>query len=95
MLGWKNSEKKMVNKNYVKGRNKEYRVKNKYQDQDYICTRSAGSHGVWDVICVHPLKKKILFIQCKPENFSEKQKSRLYKGYQFLNDVFSCKFVVE
>jgi len=35
----------MVNKNYVKGRSKEYRLKRKYERQGYIVLRTSGSHG--------------------------------------------------
>lgn len=88
------SEKKM-NRNYVRGRAKEYRLRNKYQKQGYMCYRTAGSHGTADLICIHPLKKEILFIQSKPKNYPAKATQRLLAGNNWLNDTFKGEFRVE
>jgi hypothetical protein len=44
----------MPNKNYINGRAHEYRVRDRYTDQGYICARSAGSHSPFDVYAVQP-----------------------------------------
>ena len=54
---------KMPNKKYVSGRAFEYRVRDFFTRRHYYVIRSAGSHGIGDIIC---LKKGIvLIVQCK------------------------------
>ena len=43
----------MVNKRYVAGRAYEYRVKAKLEKEGWNVTRSAGSHGDFDLIAIH------------------------------------------
>jgi len=50
---------------YFKGRYYEYRVKEILEKSGYIVFRSAGSHGFFDLIALHPITKTILFIQVK------------------------------
>ena len=53
----------MPNKKYVSGRAFEYLVRDFFTRRNYCVIRSAGSHGLGDLIC---LKKGIvLMIQCK------------------------------
>ena len=40
----------MPNKNYQRGRAKEYRVKKKLEDAGLYVVRTAGSHGVCDLV---------------------------------------------
>ena len=84
----------MPNKAYIKGRQKEYKIKKEYEKQGMICIRSAGSHSFADLVCILPTEKKIYFIQSKP-NFSKKNLERLYKENEWLNDEFVCKYKVE
>ncbi len=84
-----------MNKNYVKGRAKEYRIKKKYEKEGYVCLRTAGSHGFADIVCFHPLTRKILCIQAKPDDYPAKAEQRLMDGHNWLNDEFICKFKVE
>jgi len=53
--------------NYVKGRYYEYKVKEILERNGYIVFRSAGSHGFFDLIALHPITKTILFIQVKKD----------------------------
>ena len=85
----------MVNKNYVSGRAKEYRVKKKYEKEGLLCSRSAGSHSPFDLICIHRERKEIFFIQCKPKGMSAEQKRKLYNQYTWVDGVMQCFFVVE
>ncbi len=66
----------MVNKNYVNGRAKEYRVMKKLRKlfPDALITRSAGSHSKIDVILVDGKTRIIKLIQCKPMSLSYKNK---------------------
>jgi len=73
----------MPNKNYVKGRAKEYRVAKKFKDDGWIVLRTAGSHGFADLIAIKGYHVK--FIQCKPNNFSEKQASKLTDEWEIFN----------
>lgn len=53
-----------MNKNYVSGRNFEYRVATIFRRKGYYVTRSAGSHGVADLVAVKRGRKPV-FLQCK------------------------------
>ena len=58
----------MTNKNYVSGRQFEYRVKKYLEDKGYYVVRSAGSKGQIDLVAVPTLIRPsadVLFIQCK------------------------------
>ena len=75
----------MPNKNYVKGRAKEYKVKKQFEKEGYIVLRTAGSHGFADLIAVkYP---HVRFIQCKPDNFSKKEEKKLMEKYFELNSM--------
>jgi len=84
----------MPNKNYLKGRGKEYRLKKKYEMMGYIVLRTAGSHGFADLVCVEPRKKEIIFIQAKPNNFRENEIIKLEKENNFCNGTFEIRFEV-
>ena len=68
-----------MNKNYVNGRNKEYRLIKKYKSLGYTCIRSAGSHSPIDIVAIHPISHKILLVQSKPKSMSKKAKEKLEK----------------
>ena len=84
----------MSNKNYIRGRAKEYRIKKKFEKMGYVCIRSAGSHSFADIIAVHPIKMSIVFIQCKPKKYSHKKADELRLKYKWLFNRFECYFDV-
>jgi len=88
----------MPNANYIRGRNKEYRLKKKYEKKGYIVLRTAGSHGFADLIAIKNLGlvNQIIFIQAKPKNFNKKESERLYEKYKWIN-AYNCtsEFVIE
>lgn len=84
----------MPNKNYLKGRAKEQRIKRKLEKEGYICIRSAGSKSFADIICIDRNVGIVRFIQCKPKNFSEKKKKELLKKYCWLFNILKCSFEV-
>jgi len=54
--------------NYTKGRAFEYEVKKFYEDKGYTVFRTAGSHGLVDIIAIASANDSIglpLLIQCK------------------------------
>lgn len=55
----------MANVNYRRGRAKEYRIKKKYEKCGYYVIRTAGSHGVCDLVAFGR-DKKVIPIQVKP-----------------------------
>ena len=70
--------------NYRKGRSYEYRIKKKLEKEGWMCLRTAGSHGLFDLIAIwnkwptqpdHPAHRWIKLIQCK----SGKSKLRMVK----------------
>jgi Holliday junction resolvase len=86
--------KKKMNKNYVKGRKKEYKIMKEYKENGWVCLRSAGSHGFADVIAIHPTQKIVHFIQAKPNGYSLKEIDKLEKENKWVNDIFKCHFLV-
>lgn len=74
-----------MNKNYVKGRKKEYKIKRQLEMQGWLVLRSAGSHGFADLIAVK--EDKVRFIQCKPEEFRESERKKLEEEWKFLNGL--------
>ena len=54
--------------NYTKGRRVEYEIVHLLESVGYTCTRSAGSHGFWDVIAINPCSMRLIQakVNCKP-----------------------------
>ncbi|MEM3845057.1 MAG: hypothetical protein QXU98_05090 [Candidatus Parvarchaeota archaeon] len=42
----------MPNKNYINGANRERRIMKKLESEGWYCIRSAGSHGVVDIVAL-------------------------------------------
>jgi len=85
----------MVNVNYRRGRNKEYRICNQLKKDGFIISqRSAGSHSPVDVFAIHKKKKKILFVQAKPNSMSCAAKKKLEEELSWLNGKFDVEFKV-
>jgi len=85
----------MPNKNYEKGRNKEYRICYKLKEQGYdIVQRTAGSHSPIDIIAINKELKQIQFIQAKPNSMSNNKRNQLEQEQEALNGLFSCVFNV-
>ena len=55
----------MPNHNYESGRRQEYQVRNKWRELGYMVLRTAGSHGPFDLVAIHPQRDEILLIQVK------------------------------
>lgn len=53
----------MPNKNYISGRNFEYRVKKRFEKKGFYVFRSAGSKSKIDLIAIS--WNRVLLIQCK------------------------------
>lgn len=74
-----------MNRNYIKGRNKEYRIMKKFRDAGFeIVTRTAGSHSPIDVIAIKRTENSLIikFIQSKPKKF---KKDKLIESLKWLN----------
>ncbi len=85
----------MPNKNYVKGRNKEYKICDNLRKEGYaIVQRTAGSHSPIDVIAINKLTKIIKLVQSKPDNLSEKKKKELEIESNWLNNPFRVEFEI-
>ena len=62
-----------MNRNYRRGRQKEYQLKDRFENEGYVVFRTAGSHGIADLILIKPnteigeadLCPEIRFIQVK------------------------------
>ena len=85
----------MPNKNYLKGRRKEYKIMRELDLNGCdIVLRSAGSHSAIDVIGINKDEKIILCVQCKPDTMPEMKKAELLKEVEWLNDNFEVRFLV-
>jgi len=84
----------MGNKNYVKGRRKEYRIVKEEKDNDCIAFRSAGSHSPVDIVSIDGKNKIIRLIQAKPDTMSQNAKNKLLEENKLLNGTFEVEFVV-
>jgi Holliday junction resolvase len=80
--------------NYFRGRTREYRIMHNLEKKGLVVFRTAGSHGVVDLIAINPKTKEIIFIQAKPKSMSKKAKERLEKANEWLNDEFIVSFRV-
>ncbi len=86
----------MGNKNYVKGRKKEYRICNELKKRGFdIVQRSAGSHSPIDIFAIHRQSKTILFIQAKPDNFSKKKAEQIREELGYLKGLWNVEFALE
>ena len=85
----------MPNKNYIKGRRKEYKVCDLLRTEGYqIVQRTAGSHSPIDVIAINKRSREIMLVQCKPDSMSNKQKEQLELEHIELNDEYTVRFEV-
>ena len=85
----------MPNKNYVKGRAKEYKICKKLKEEGFdITQRTAGSHSPIDVIAINKSLRTIKFIQAKPDNYSKAKTDKLYSELGWLSNIFRAEFEV-
>jgi len=86
----------MPNKNYEKGRRKEYKIVKQYKDKGYnIAQRSAGSHSPIDVFAIDKSTRTIKLIQAKPNSMSNAAKQKILDENQWLNGLFKVVFEVD
>jgi hypothetical protein len=55
----------MPNKNYLRGRRFEYEYANLMREQGFTIARTAGSHGLFDLIGINEKNGMVELIQCK------------------------------
>jgi len=84
----------MPNKNYQKGRRKEYKYVKLMKDKGFIAQRSAGSHSPFDVIAINPETHQIKLIQCKPDSMNSAQAQKIRNENKKLNGLFLVSFSV-
>ena len=85
----------MPNKNYLKGRTKEYAIVKQLKAEGFeIAQRTAGSHSPIDVFAINKFTRVIKFIQAKPDNFSEKEKRKINNELSWLNNMFRVEFEI-
>lgn len=85
----------MPNKNYLKGRRKEYKTRDQLKAIGCsIAQRMAGSHSPIDVIGIDTEKRLIHLIQCKPDNMSENKKQEIIEQNKGLQGTFTVTFQV-
>lgn len=85
----------MSNKNYIKGRRKEYKIVNDLKKDGWIIAqRTAGSHSPIDVFAINKLTKVIKMIQAKPDSMSKNAKDKINQELNWLNNIFRVEFEV-
>lgn len=83
----------MPNKNYRKGRRKEYGVCEKLRKEGWtIVQRSSGSHSPVDVFAINKETKEIKFIQVKAGVLLSGEQTKIYNENDWLNDKFEVSF---
>ena len=86
----------MPNKNYQRGRRKEYGVCDKLKKEGFdIVQRSSGSHSPIDVFAINKKTKEIVFIQVKAGVISEKERNKLFEENGWLDGKFDVSFDIE
>jgi hypothetical protein len=74
-----------VNRNYVKGRTKEYKIVEQHRKQGFASQRFAGSHSLFDVFSINPKLKIIVLTQSKapmPSKADRKKYTEIKKQYE-------------
>lgn len=88
----------MPNKNYEKGRRREYQIIKQLKEQGFtIAQRTAGSHSPIDILAIHRLRKLILFIQAKAgsEEYEKASKTKAMIENRYLNEgLWNVRFEV-
>lgn len=85
----------MPNKNYEKGRRKEYKICDYLKKKGFdIVQRTAGSHSPFDIIAINIKAKQIRLIQCKPDTMNAHQQQKIRDKNKDLNSFFDVKFGV-
>jgi hypothetical protein len=80
----------MVNKNYVSGRRKEYKIrKDKLNEGFDYSQRTAGSHSEFDIISINIDKKLIVLTQAKPNSMSETEKEKIKEKIKRFDGFYS------
>jgi Holliday junction resolvase len=76
----------MANKHYERGRRFEWLVKKDMEDQGWLSFRTAGSHGLFDIICIceEDHGACVRLIQCKTTDNEKTEKSLLK---EFINTL--------
>jgi Holliday junction resolvase len=85
----------MPNKNYIKGRRKEYSLIREAREKGLIAFRSAGSHSCVDVVVIDVKNREISLIQAKPNDISELDIKRLEFDNKELNGLYIVKYIIK
>lgn len=84
-----------MNKNYINGRAKEYRICKKLKESGYsLVQRTAGSHSEVDILAINTKTKEIKLIQSKPRKMPKNQIKKILKRNKKLNGLFLVRFIV-
>ena len=84
----------MGNRNYEKGRRKEYKVVHEAKAKGHIAFRSAGSHSPVDVVDIDIHERFIRLVQCKPDSMSASARQKILDENNLLNGGFQVRFEV-
>lgn len=83
----------MPNRNYVRGRNKEYKIVQELKNSGFeIAQRTAGSHSPIDVFAINREAKLIKFIQAKPDHFPKSEGDKIKRDLDYLNGNWRVEF---
>ena len=86
----------MGNKNYIKGRRKEYQICNKLREEGFdVVQRSAGSHSPVDIIAIRKADKKIKLVQSKPNTMLDNAIKKILEDNDWMNGKFNVEFIVK
>lgn len=80
----------MPNSNYLKGRRMEYKRKKHWEGMGYTVLRTAGSHGLFDLIAIR-LNGPTTFIQCKVTD-TESKADKLNEDFAAHPPLTPCRY---
>lgn len=88
-----------MNRNYVNGSAREYRIMKKLRDEGWeVVERSAGSHGAIDVFAMKTATNtslgQMLLIQCKGGKSAKRERKKAEREMPLMSGLYSVKVEV-
>ena len=88
-----------MNRNYVRGRAKEYRVKAKLEKEGWTVLRTAGSHGPFDLVAIKRPRwsldeGQMRLIQCKSGKSQERESKKALEGIRLYGGQYEVEVEV-
>jgi Holliday junction resolvase len=60
----------------------------------FVAFRTAGSHGVADIIAINPVTHQVILVQCKARTMSKAEYEKMRMSIGALLDLFGKSFTI-